>query len=256
MLCRDDHERFARVCREITATPLPSDRSYDGEIGTYNEKRMHMILKHFVCEDEDCHEIPIGARYIADILCDGEIYEIQTGSLFPLKKKLAYYVENTDYHVTVVHPVALEKRKIWIDADSGETHPARKSRGRAEDETSELVYISELIATGRVSVWLLLIGEEEYRFLDGWSRDKKRGSNRYERLPTEIFDEIALNFPEDYAALLPDTLPECFTAAEYAKAAGQRMGRRVYMALAALTNIGILENAPKRGRASVWKRKL
>lgn len=255
MLCRDDYERFARVCREITATPLPSDRGYEGEIGTYNEKRMHMILKRFVCEDESNHEIGIGARYIADVLCDGEIYEIQTGSLFPLKRKLEYYVESTDHHVTVVHPVAVQKRKIWIDAENGEMHPARRSRGRVEDETGELVYISELIATGRVSVWLLLIGEEEYRFLDGWSRDKKRGSSRYERLPVEIFDEIALNAPEDYAVLVPDALPECFTAAEYARAAGQRMGRRVYMALAALTNIGVLENAPKRGRASVWRRK-
>lgn len=255
MLCRDDIERFARVCRDVTATPLPSDRAYEGEIGTYNEKRMHVILKRFVCEDESTHEIPVGKRYIADILCDGEIYEIQTGSLLPLKKKLGYYIENTDHHVTVVHPVAVEKRKIWIDTESGESHPTRKSRGSVQDETAELVYISELISSGRVSVWLLLIGEEEYRFLDGWSRDKKRGSNRYERLPTEIFDEIALSVPEDYAVLLPDGLPECFTAAEYARAAKQRMGRRVYMALAALTNVGVLENAPKRGRASVWKRR-
>ena len=255
MICRDDKERFARICREITATPLPSDKSYDGEIGTYNEKRMHMILKHFVCEDKSTHEIAIGKRYIADILCDGEIYEIQTGSFFPLKKKLAYYLENTDHHVTVVHPVAVEKRKIWMDTESGEMRPTRMSRGKIEDELSELVYISELLASGRISVWFLLIGEEEYRFLNGWSRDKKRGSSRYERLPTDIFDEIALNSPEDYATLLPEGLPESFTAAEYAKAAKQRNGRRVYMALAALTKIGVLENAPKRGRAAVWKRK-
>ena len=131
-----------------------------------------------------------------------------------------------------------------------------------QDETAELVYISELIASGRISVWLLLIGEEEYRFLDGWSRDKKRGSNRYERFPTALLGDVTLWTPADYATyFLPSALsaPDAegnsplFTAAAYAKATGIR-GKATYSMLRLLEGLALLEETEEKvGRSRGYR---
>ena len=44
-------------------------------IGTYGEKTVHAIFKHYYEPDEDKHEIPID-RYVADIYTGNEIIEI------------------------------------------------------------------------------------------------------------------------------------------------------------------------------------
>lgn len=255
MVCPDDKKRFSEVCREVLSLPYATPGDDGVGIGTYNEKRMHMALKRFVCPDPDCYEIAMGNRFVADVMVDGEIYEIQTGSLYPLTKKLRYYLETTNCHVTVVHPVPNKKHLIWIDTGTGEPRPRTNSPKHpgALETLPELIYISELIATGRVGVWLLLIEEEEYRYLDGWSKDKKRGSNRYERLPVDLIDEVALTSPEDYREFLPEGLPEEFTASEFGKAVKKLRGRDVYLALGTLSNVGVIEEAGKRGRAKTFR---
>ena len=256
MVCEDDKKRFTEICREILTANCGGEGHTGEGIGTLNEKRMHKVLKRFVCEDTECHEIDMGNRYVADVMCDGEIYEIQTGSLYPLKKKLEYYIKTTNCHVTVVHPVPQRKYVIWIDPETGKPRPKTRSPRHpgAVETLAELIYISELIATGRVGVWLLMIEEEEYRYLDGWSRDKKRGSNRYERLPVELLDEVALTSPEDYGEFVPEGLPEEFTAGEFGKQVKTLRGRDVYLALGTLLNVGVLEPGKGRGRAKTYRR--
>ena len=56
---------------------------------------------------------------------------------------------------------------------------------------------------------------------DGWGRDGKRGSNRYERIPTALCGRVDLRTPADYAAYFlpqePTAFPDgYFTAAGYA----------------------------------------
>ena len=76
-------EGFARLCNEDRAV-FGSDAD---NIGTYNEKRFHRIFKRFVCDDANCYEVKVG-RFIADVLCDGHITEIQTKNFSNLKKKI------------------------------------------------------------------------------------------------------------------------------------------------------------------------
>ena len=54
MIRASDQIRFERVCRDI----LLSDREREG-IGTLNEKKLHTMLKFFVCDDKSCHEIKL-----------------------------------------------------------------------------------------------------------------------------------------------------------------------------------------------------
>ena len=254
MISELEKEKFRTICRQILTERTAAE---GGGIGTLNEKRMHIALKRFVCSDESRYEADMGQRFVADIKLDDEIFEIQTGSLYPLTAKINYYLENTDCHVTVVHPVPRKKYRIWIDPESGESSPRRRVAGVTGifGEAHELVYISEALATGRVAVWFLFIEEEEYRFLDGRDKTRKKHSTRYERLPVEIIDETVFASPEDYSTLIPEGLPDSFTAEEFRRAAKIARGKRAYMVIAALANIGLLEPAEKKGRAKAWKLK-
>ena len=271
--CTDaDRERFLAVCREVTAAPQGEYSGGEEGIGVLREKRMHAAIKRFVCADSSYHEQrPVtlsdaasdgdekkrkkAKKYIADVLCGDEIYEIQTGSFWPLKEKLGWYAANTDCHVTVVHPIAIKRRIIWIDPASGEAVPSpRLARaGRVADVLPETVYISELVASGRVSLLVLLIEAEEYRWRNGWGRDGKRGSERFEMLPTALADTVSLELPEDFRELLPAELNDTgFTAAGFAKAMKLR-SRRSYLALRALENLGVVRVAGKKDRARVYE---
>ena len=37
---------------------------------------------------------------------------------------------------------------------------------------------------------LVLIDADEYLLLNGWSRDRKKGSSRFDRIPVELVDEL------------------------------------------------------------------
>ncbi len=245
-------------------------------IGTLREKRLHAAIKAYLCPDTSCHERPVGdlladgeprgkpRRMVADILCDGGIMEVQTGSFFPLRDKIAWYLAHTAGHVTVVHPLPAVRYLSWIDPESGSILSRRRSpkRGRVRDVAKELYWLSDFIGNPRFSVRVLLIELEEYRMADGWSRDKKRGSSRYERFPTALYGDITLTSPADYAAyFLPDAwatttqndTPPLFTAADYARATGIR-GKATYSTLQILASLGLVEACEQKiGRSRAYR---
>ena len=58
-------------------------------------------------------------------------------------------------------------------------------------------------------------------------------------LPLSLEDTLTLRRPEDYRALVPDSLPEEFTAAEFGKAA-RLQGRKLSGTLKVLLDRGVL----------------
>ena len=271
--------RFAAIAEEVMASPLyrmgrhtsPEDAPH---IGTLREKRLHACIKRYLCPDEACHERPVGdllredgakpRRMVADILTDGHIMEVQTGGFFPLREKIGWYLTHTPCRVTVVHPIPAVKYLSWIDPADGSILSRTKSpkKGRVKDVAKELYWVSDFIGDPRFSVRLLLLELEEYRLADGWSRDKKRGSNRYERFPTALLGDVTLWTPADYAAyFLPPTLsaPDgegndpVFTAAAYAKATGIR-GKATYSMLRLLEGLALLEETEEKvGRSRGYR---
>ena len=93
---------------------------------------------------------------------------------------------------------------------------------------------------------------DEYRLLDGWSRDRKRGSHRYERIPLQLRDQMLLTCPEDYMQLVPEDLPEPFTSAQFAEAVGFRK-KGISTVLLLLTELGVLERVGKKGNAYLYR---
>lgn len=260
--------RFAAIADEVITSPKyrPSGkaaRSGDApHIGTLREKRLHAAIKLYICPDEACHERPVAdmladeesaadkRRMVADVLVDGHIFEVQTGGFFPLKEKISRYLTHTPCRVTVVHPIPAVRYLSWIHPEDGSIISRRRSpkRGRVKDVAKELYWLSEFMGDPRFSLRLLLIELEEYRMADGWSRDGKRGSNRYERFPTALLGDVTLATPADYAAyFLPPLLasPDAdgayplFTAAEYVRLTGIR-GKATYSTIHLLERLGII----------------
>lgn len=273
--------RFKAVASEVMISPkyrMGRHASPDNapRIGTLREKRLHAAIKLYVCPDESCHEravadvIPAdgvpgkGRRMVADILTDGHIFEVQTGGFYPLKDKISRYLSHTPYRVTVIHPIPAVKYLSWIDPEDGNIISRSRSpkKGRVKDVAKELYWLSDFIGNPRFAIRLLLLEVEEYRLADGWGRDGKRGSNRYERFPTALLGDVTLASPGDYAAyFLPASLSEphtdgsypLFTASAYAKATGIR-GRATYSVIHLLERLHLVEESEEKvGRATAWR---
>ena len=212
-----DKERFCEACRALNGS-VPSRNG----IGVLSEKTLHSVIKRFIEPNEALQEVKVGGYY-ADIKNEYGIFEIQTRSFNRLRAKLTSYLETE--RVTVVYPIPATKRLIWIDAQTGELTTPRKSpkRGSYFDAFPELYKLDMLIANESLRVLLLMIDMDEYRYLNGWSADRKKGSTRHERYPIALSDSLLLATKEDYEGLLPSDLSSPFTSKEFASAAKTRL---------------------------------
>lgn len=245
MLTQDDKQRFDECCRRI----LCSDRQRHG-IGTLGERTLHAVLKSFFEPDSSYHEQKVG-RYVADIKKGDSIIEIQTRAFGAMRKKLETFSKSC--RVTVVFPIAAEKHVSWVDPESGELHARRRSPkpGKPWDILRELYALRPIMPLCNVRFALVFMSIDEFRLLNGWSRDKKRGSTRCERIPTSISDIVMLESTADFDVLIPPSLGNDFTAAEFAKAA-KMTSRTAGYALQTLVTLGVIEHTKNLGRAYLY----
>jgi Fic family protein len=94
---------------------------------------------------------------------------------------------------------------------------------------------------------------EEYRLLNGWSKDRKKGSTRNDGIPVGLVDEVIIHTPSEYHKLLPENLPENFTSKDYQKASKLRQ-RDAVTALNILNHVGVVKRVGKKGRAYLYSR--
>ncbi len=245
--------RFERLCIEAAGRGR-TDGAYG--FGTLAEKRLHAVIKKYLCEDERLHEVPLeGRRFVADI-CEGrEITEVQTGGFYPMRKKIDYYLQNTEYTVTVVHPIAAVRRLSWVDPESFEIQKPRRVAGeRAIALLPELYSLLPHLGDPRLRFRLLLLEVHDFRLQNGKrSADGKKGSTRYERMPISLIDELDFCSPEDFRIFIPDALPAHFTVKMFAELTKLR-SRDAYSAVRVLDALGLIEKAPDIGRAMAWTR--
>lgn len=178
--------------------------------------------------------------------------EIQTRALYRLKPKLEKFLPL--YPVTVVYPIPYDKWVRWINEETGEITQKRKSpkKGTPYLAFKELYTIRDFLQDPNFHVRLVLMDMEEYRLLNGWSRDKKRGSKRYDRLPLRLEDEVILDSPKDYLQFLPLELEETFTSEDLAKLV--KIPRKLAgTVLLILWQLGLVERSGKCGRSYLYK---
>lgn len=242
-----EEELFKNACDKIVGV----ERQRQG-IGTLSEKTVHAVLKNFYEPDTSHHEIKIG-NYVADIFKNGEIIEIQTRNFNAMRKKLDCFL--AQYPVTIVYPIPHTKWLYWINPETGEISSKRKSpkTGQIYDAFFELYKIKFYLTNPNLHFCFPLIDVEEYRFLNGWSRDRKRGSERYDRIPVSLFDEIYIDGAHEFGRMIPDCLVRDFTSKDFAGASGLSLSM-ARTALNILHYVGAVERSAKKGNAYLYSR--
>lgn len=242
-----DHELFAQACNRM----IGAMQGQNG-IGTLREKTIHSVLKYYYAPNPAYHEIKIGP-YVADICIDGEIFEVQTRGFHTMRDKLQYFLEEHD--VTIIYPVAHHKWLSWMDPETGELSPKRKSPklGKIYQILPELYKIKMFLRHPRLHFIIALIDVEETRFLNGWSYDKKKGSSRMDGIPIAIYDEIRIDTLTDYQQFLPEALPAEFTVKDYMKCTHVTQ-KYASCGLNILTEVEAVTRVGKQGHAYVYER--
>lgn len=227
--------------------------SYDPQkgIGTYTEGETHAELKARFEPDPAYQEVRC-CGYIADIMRDGKIIEIQTRGFYSMKDKLTAFLN--EYDVTVVYPIIRNKALIWVDPLTGEASKPRISskHGRPSDLLGELNGVADFLGNEKFHTRVVLCDSVEYRLLNGWSKDRKKGSSRQKLLPLVFAEEYSFGSPGDYRSLVPDSLPDPFTRKDLSKAL-RLTGRGLYSAYRVLLRLGFIEEAGKKGRTVLYK---
>lgn len=221
-------------------------------IGTLGEKTVHAVLKNYLVPDESFHEIRIGNFY-ADILYEKGIIEIQTRNFDKLRKKLNTFLEL--YPVTIVYPIPHTKWLRWVNEETGEVSPPRKSpkSGTPYMIFPELYKIKNYLLHPNLRIHIILMDLEEYRLLDGWDKNRKKGSTRNDGIPTQLVNEVIIDNPKEYYKLIPESLPETFTSKDYQKASKLRSSQAT-TALNILYYVGAVKRIGKKGRAYLYSR--
>ena len=242
-----DPERFAETCRRVVA-----GEALSGGIGALGEKSLHLAVKCYFQPDPGKREVPVGP-YVADAWTAEGIVEVQTRSFQRLRPKLQAFLSQGP--VTLVYPVPAQKTVSWISED-GTVSPPRKSpaKPQAGHVLGELYQLRTFLTPENFRLCVLLLQVAEYRLLNGWSKNRKRGSTRYDRIPLALLDEVWVRSPREYAQLIPPELPEPFTSRELGKAVGLSP-KKGSCAANTLWSVGAVERVGKRGNAYLYQKK-
>jgi len=240
---------FTQACKKI----IGMERTQNG-IGTLSEKTLHAVLKCYFEPNEAHHEMPMGS-FVADIVREDGIIEIQTQSFNKLRKKLEAFLAVSS--VTVVYPVPHIKWLLWLNPDTGEITRKRKSpkTGTPQEIFYELYKIKPLLPHPNLHLCIMLIDMEEIRYLDGWSEDKKKGSSRCDRIPIALYDEIYIASLPDYQKLMPQTLADHFISKDFQKATKLSL-HRAQTALNVLYAVEAVRRVGKQGNAYLYEKNI
>ena len=242
----EEQERFLSAVEKARMLPDPEG------IGRLNEGSLHKTLKLYFEPDISRHEIKIG-RYVADVVNEDGIIEIQTRAFRNMKSKLEAFLSVG--RVTVVFPIALKKDVVWLDPETGELSSPHKSpkKGSVYDIFPELSQIVEFVSEQRLTVKVMLMSMTDVRMLCGWDKSRKRGSHREDRIPRELFDIVTLDSAADYEWLVPQTLTGAFTVKDFAVSAGID-SKTASPALRVLRRLGVVRVTGKKKNAYIYEK--
>lgn len=241
-----DKEKFYNAVQTVT-----SGEHVRAGIGTYGEKTVHAVLKNYFEPYADSHERKIGG-YVADIVGEDGIIEIQTAGFDKLRKKLEAFLSVG--RVTVVHPIPRQKWIITIDPVTGERGKRRKSpaRGTPYDIFPELYKIKQYLANENFRLCIVMLDVEEYRRPpEENGRGRRRGYVRYDRVPLELAEEIHIDERADWGYFIPSGLPEEYTSKEFGELSGVGTQYASFV-LNVLTAAGAVERIGKKRNSYLY----
>ena len=234
---------FKRARAEIIGEAVSTDG-----VGGLNERSIHKVLKLAIEPDPTHHEVKFLGS-VADIKNEEGIFEIQTKSAYKLKGKLLKFLEVSP--VTLVIPIVKEKYIRYIDSDTGEILPPKRSPRSESVYTAlnSIFSLADLFSYENFKLTLVFLSADEYKH-----RVRKRGEKRVDMIPRDILEVMEIKGADKFREFLPASLGEEFVASEFSKAI-KKPSRFTYFVIKFYENLGFIEAVGKRGRAILYKRK-
>jgi hypothetical protein len=218
------------------------------------ETSLHRELKDVYADEGAQVEAPLG-RYRIDVVCDGELIEIQHGSLSAIRDKVRHLLK--DHRVTVVKPIVHRKRLIKQDAKGGRVVSRRLSpkRGREIDLFHELIYFTRVFPHRNLRIETPLVDVEEWRYPGHGRRRWRRGNDHIveDQKLVEIHRIVRFRSASDLMQIIPDDLPSPFHTGQLAESLS--IHRSVAQRIAyCLRKTGAAEQVGKQGNAWLYQR--
>ena len=180
-------------------------------------------MKADYAEPGDRFEVPLDG-FVIDIVRDGSLIEIQTGSFGAMGKKLDHLLPSNQ--IVVVYPIAVE---TYLQKP-GVTPRKSPKHGSVYDLFAELVSIPTLVDHPNLSLEVVLVAVTKIQVADAKVRRGRGGFRTEDRQLREILGRHRFDEGRDLLELVPDGLPPVFTTADLARRAG--IGRGVAQQMA------------------------
>ena len=229
-----------------------------GTIGELNERSLHRALKERYAARAGRVETAIDG-YVADVVLGDRIVEIQTGSFFPLRRKLPRLLEA--HRVTLVHPIAQDRFIVRLPggmADDGapDTPPRRRKspkHGSPFDVFAALTSIPKLLDHPNLTLDVAMVIDEDIRAPYEGRRRRRRDWISVDRRLLEVVETHTFERMADLLAMVDARLPRLFTSRDLAEAMGsaRRLGQQ---AAFCLREAGVCEVCGKEGRLLQYRR--
>ncbi len=239
--------RFDNACRRITS----GGRLIKG-IGTKNESSVHAVLKNYFEPYCESQEQQIGG-FVADIVGEDGIIEIQTGQFSHLKDKLEAFLPVS--RVTVVYPVYVKKVIVTLNEDGD---PVRRRTSPLKETPyeifRELFPIAKFLTDDNLSFVIMGLECDELRIDPEFIGKRKNRRNRlsvYDRMPTALISELHISTLRDWEKLIPCIFEKDFSTARLAECAGISR-QTASMALSALYRGRVIDRTGKSGNAYLY----
>lgn len=217
-------------------------------INLYAEHSLHAQLKDYLARPGDRLEALVGGKVVDLVRADGELVEIQTGSLGKIVPK-ALALAGSGHRVRIVYPISAEREIRRLDPKTEELLSVRRSpkRGDVFSLFDELVMAAGLVASRNVTVEALLVRTAEVKTRDGSGSWWRRGDRTIDRELVEVLSSRSFRTRSQWLSLIPRDLLPPWTSTTLGEALeiGPDRARKILYCLA---RGGLLVEADKDGR--------
>jgi len=217
------------------------------------ETSLHKQLKQLYAGTAARTEVVLD-RYRIDAVSRGRLIEIQHGSLAAIRDKIRHLLDN--HRVLVVKPIVRNKLLIKQSAADGPVVSQRTSpkRGAILDVFEELVYFTRVFPHPRLSLEVVLVDIEEWRY-PGHGRRRRWRENDFvvadQKLVT-VGASHRLRRAADLVKLMPPGVPAEFHTGQLSEHCGIR--RHVAQRIAyCLREMKAARQIGKQGNSLVYR---
>ena len=217
------------------------------------ETSLHRDLKALYAGEEAQFEVSLG-RYRIDVVSDGQLVEIQHGSLAAIRDKIRKLL--AEHRVLVVKPIVLRKLLVKRSAKGGRTTGRRLSpkRGRLLDLFDEMVYFTRVFPHRRLTLEVPLVEIEEWRY-PGHGRRRRWRTADYQvedQKLVAVHEVYRLRTASDLAGLISCPLPRPFHTGHLADslAVDRWVAQRIVYCC---RKIGAVRQVGKQGNAILYE---